>query len=598
MVQLKADISNAHAVWPDYEARLFDASKVPYSTALSFLTISVLEDGALYLRQMRGGDEHNDAGKLLRLELLDDTAQVIAAELALYPDCLCLRPQTASHGDPRWLALSLGAADFLGIQAQGLGLRLSMQAQNYDYLQHLGQHIKISSARQDVDIWLQQRQGTRVVDAPWQGLRAAHIQLDLLSEQDGLCASLHVARLPVPAPTYYNFCELREANQKNFSSWLGRSLSAPANLQAGRLLAAYICWSCLVPAEGKLNYPAMYMSHNWMTNIWSWDHCFNALALAQHQPELAWQQMAVIFEQQDTCGRLPDFINDQFCYWRFTKPPVHGWTFSLLRKFTADFYTREKRRLVVGWLDKLSHYWLSHAQRGLPCYDHGNDAGWDNSTIFLAGTPLQSPDLASFLILQMAEQASLYDSLDEAESAEYWRQRAQHLLQTMLQNLSDGERCFARHAQTKEIVSKGDSLIQFIPLLLGASLPANLRKNLLRQLAEPGRFLSDYGYATEALNSPFYQEDGYWRGPIWAPVSLLLYHALQANQEFTAARELARKFTTMAAGSGMAENFSATSGAGLRDPAFTWTSSVYLYLANQLQGTNCTDGAGAAKFTR
>lgn len=587
MVRLKADVSNTRAVWPDYVAELFDARNVPYSTALSFLAISVLEDGALYLRQMRGGDERNDAGKLLKLELLNENGQVVAAELALYPDSLHLRPQTARRDDPRWLALSLGAGDFLGIQAQGLGLRLSMQALNYDYLQHLDQHIKISAARQDVDIWLQQRHGLRVVDAPWQGMRAEYIQLDLLPDQSGLCASLHVARLAITAPAYRDYCELRESNQQAFSSWLARSLSAPADLRAGRMLAAYICWSCLVPAEGKLNYPAMYMSHNWMTNIWSWDHCFNALALAQHQPELAWQQMALIFEQQAGSGRLPDFINDQFCYWRFSKPPVHGWTFSLLREFAPDFYTSEKRWLVVNWLDKLSHYWLSHAQSGLPYYDHGNDAGWDNSTIFLAGTPLQSPDLASFLILQMAEQASLYDSLDEAESAEYWRQRAEQLLQAMLQNLSDGERCFARHAQSGEIVSQGDSLIQFMPLLLGDSLPPALRQSLLRQLAEPGRFLSDYGYATEALNSPFYQEDGYWRGPIWAPVCLLLYQALQANQEFAAARELARKFTSMAAVSGMAENFSATTGAGLRDRAFTWTSSVYLYLAHQLEVSAC-----------
>ena len=37
----------------------------------------------------------------------------------------------------------------------------------------------------------------------------------------------------------------------------------------------------------------MYMSKNWMTNIWSWDNCFNAMALVRHQPELAWDQFMI-----------------------------------------------------------------------------------------------------------------------------------------------------------------------------------------------------------------------------------------------------------------------------------------------------------------
>lgn len=583
MVQLKAETKATDMTWPGYQAHLFDAHKVAYSTALSFLAISVLDDGNLYLRQLRGGDERNDAGKLVKLELTDEAGQLIPAAISVYPDHLCLRPRTCNASSEACLYISIGTGDVLGVSGHGLGLRISMPALNYDYLQQLEQHSKISHARQDVDIWVQQRQGLRVVDAPWQGLRAEYIRLDLLPEQARLCACLHVSRLVITPPEYQEFSSIRAANQASFAAWLARSLRVPDALQAGRLLAAYICWSCLVPAEGQLRYPAMYMSHNWMTNIWSWDHCFNALALAKNQPDLAWQQMAVLFEHQAASGRLPDFINDQFCYWRFTKPPVHGWTFSLLRQLAPEFYTAERRRQVLSWLNQLSHYWLNHASQGLPFYDHGNDAGWDNSTIFLAGSPLHSPDLASFLILQMQEQAALYASLDEAEAANGWQQRAQQVLQAFLQTLCDEKRCYARHALSHEVLDKGDSLIQFMPLLLGTSLPQSLRQSLLQQLAEPGRFLTNYGYASESLTSPYYQEDGYWRGPIWAPVCLLLYEALRRNQEYAAARELARKFTTMATNSGMAENFSATNGKGLRDPAFTWTSSVFLYLAHQLE---------------
>jgi glycogen debranching enzyme len=47
------------------------------------------------------------------------------------------------------------------------------------------------------------------------------------------------------------------------------------------------------------------------------------------------------------------------------------------------------------------------------------------------------------------------------------------------------------------------------------------------------------------------------------------------------ARDIARRFCSMVARSGMAENFDALSGDGLRDRAYTWTASVFLVLASE-----------------
>ena len=55
----------------------------------------------------------------------------------------------------------------------------------------------------------------------------------------------------------------------------------------------------MVAAAGHLRRPAMYMSKNAMASIWSWDNCFNALALVPHQPELAWDQLMVMVDLQD-----------------------------------------------------------------------------------------------------------------------------------------------------------------------------------------------------------------------------------------------------------------------------------------------------------
>jgi hypothetical protein len=48
------------------------------------------------------------------------------------------------------------------------------------------------------------------------------------------------------------------------------------------------------------------------------------------------------------------------------------------------------------------------------------------------------------------------------------------------------------------------------------------------------------------------------------------------------ARELKLRYCQMAARSGMAENYDAVSGRALRDPAYTWSASVFLIFAHQL----------------
>jgi hypothetical protein len=52
--------------------------------------------------------------------------------------------------------------------------------------------------------------------------------------------------------------------------------------------------------------------------------------------------------------------------------------------------------------------------------------------------------------------------------------------------------------------------------------------------------------------------------------------------EHALAKKVREDFCQMAQQSGMYENFDAITGGGLRDPAYTWTSSVYLIFAHQL----------------
>ena len=372
------------------ELFLMDPQRVPFSRRESWLCVSFLsEDGAFWLRNLRGGDEHTDLGRLFRLTPVDAAGQALQGAWRLSPEALSF------YSEAGYLALAFADADTLAIACHGIALSLSLQSKRYDYAQRRPDALHISCASQDLSARLTLAQGQWQLDAPWQGQRAERIECRLLPDAQGQArAALHLYRVQPLRLDGPGFEAAQQSAAADFAAWLALCPPVPPELQAARQLAAYITWSCLVPAEGQLAYPAMYMSKNWMTNIWSWDHCFNALALGAAQPERAWQQLALLFAHQHASGRLPDFVNDRFAYWRFTKPPVHGWTLGQLRRMAPEFWTPERCAQAYGWLAAQVESWMASAtENGLPAYDHGNDAGWDNATSFLPGTPLQSLSL-------------------------------------------------------------------------------------------------------------------------------------------------------------------------------------------------------------
>ena len=124
---------------------------------------------------------------------------------------------------------------------------------------------------------------------------------------------------------------------------------------------------------------------------------------------------------------------------------------------------------------------------------------------------------------------------------------------------------------------ENESLLPYEILVLGERLPDNIRRKVISTVSRD--FFTAYGFATEKPTSPLYRANGYWRGPIWAPSTMLMIDGLEKCGETALAQEAARRFISMTAASGFAENFDALTGAGLCDLAYTWTASVALVLA-------------------
>ncbi|WP_055531079.1 amylo-alpha-1,6-glucosidase [Streptomyces graminilatus] len=405
---------------------------------------------------------------------------------------------------------------------------------------------------------------------------------------------LDSARRPYGSPS--SFDAVVESARRSFAEFLHtaapwRSAGTPA-----AALAVYVVWSATVRPAGLVTRPAVLMSKHWMDKVWSWDHCFNALALAPGSPGLAWDQFVLPFDHQDDSGALPDSVTHSEVLYNFVKPPIHGWAFGHLRRRLAEPLTPARLTEAYDRLTRWTDFWLT-ARRApdaaLPHYQHGNDSGWDNATSFDPDRVAVTADLTATLILQLDELARLAGELGFPDDARRRAETADALQAALLAELWDGERFLSRPAHGG-VAAPSASLLDLMPIVLGDRLPAEVRDRLAERIEA---HLTAFGLATEHPGSPHYEPDGYWRGPIWAPATVLIEDGLRRAGHVRLADEISARFRALCEISGFAENFDALTGQGLRDRAYTWTASSYLLLAHdhrlRADGTETTATATA-----
>ena len=398
-----------------------------------------------------------------------------------------------------------------------------------------------------------------------QALGAAERGLALSGEWEVAVEEYETARAPYAGTD--SFEQVVKAARADYDAFVAAVAPWRGDRTPAAELAAYVLWSAGVRPAGFVTRPAVLMSKHWMDKVWSWDHCFNALALADGLPGLARDQFLLPFDHQDAAGALPDSITHSEILYNFVKPPIHGWALGGLPAGDAE----ETYRLLERWTD----FWLTARRapgRELPHYQHGNDSGWDNATTFDTERVVETADLAAFLILQLRALARL---APDPGAASRWSARADRMRDALLAELWTGDRFVARGVHSGR-TWPSDSLLDLMPIVLGDELPEAVRDALAARIET---HLTAYGPATEHPSSELYQDDGYWRGPIWAPSTVLIEDGLRRAGHAELADEISARFRRLCEQSGFAENFDARTGEGLRDRAYTWTASAYLILA-------------------
>ncbi|MFE7901002.1 trehalase family glycosidase [Streptomyces sp. NPDC057424] len=560
----------------------FSVHDIPFSTHGSWFDISPVVAEKTYAEDLHLVSHQNGMHAVLRLVPLDPaTGDRAGAQVETTPGLL----SWISAGGR--IDLSYESPDTVRLRGSGLGINVDAAA--HTLTPFSGTYFFRDPAA-DAHVFTSYETGRRyrvtmlsgtVARTPGtQALGSDHRGLAVTAETNGhweiAIEEFDTARPPYASPA--GFDAIVESARTSFATFVDQVAPWRSSATPAAELAAYVVWSATVRPTGLVTRPAVLMSKHWMDKVWSWDHCFNALALAPGCPDLALDQFALPFDHQDDSGALPDSVTHSEVLYNFVKPPIHGWTFGRLRRRLPTPPGPAELAETYDRLERWTDFWLT-ARRApgaeLPHYQHGNDSGWDNATTFDPERVIETADLAAFLVLQLRELADLATALDKPDDMRRWTESAEEMQSALLGRLWATDRFVARGADTGDTWSSA-SLLDLMPVVLGEHLPGDVSSTLADHIKA---HLTPYGLATELPTSPHYLADGYWRGPIWAPATVLIEDGLRRAGHERLADDISARFRALCETHGFAENFDALTGTGLRDRAYTWTASSYLLLA-------------------
>jgi len=219
---------------------------------------------------------------------------------------------------------------------------------------------------------------------------------------------------------------------------------------------------------------------------------------------------------------------------------------------------------------------------GLVQYNHPYSSGLDDSPLWDEGMPVESPDLNTYLCVQMGSLAMIAEALGMDEEGAMWRRRAAALVHRMIQDFWDEEAGLfwaTRNGQPIRVATP----FNLYPLWTG-QLPTEIRGRLLAHLTNPDEFWGEHILPTVARNDPKYDPETMWRGPVWANINYIFIEALRQLGEMSLAQTLTDKTLDLIMSQpGIHEYYNAETGAPASAAAgtFGWTAAAFIDLAIQ-----------------
>lgn len=344
---------------------------------------------------------------------------------------------------------------------------------------------------------------------------------------------------------YADFDAIVRKNQSDYEVWDAKYPMVPDEYEETRKMATYIIWSHTMSPYGKITNEMVYMSRNSLADAFGWQQGYQAMAISADVKQ-AWEFLCNMFAYQLPDGQLPDWINDYCSTYLTSKPPFQGFAFDWLWNHAdMDELTVEDYLKLYYPLAKWAGWWFNYRDSDnddIPQYNHPDESGWDDGSIFSKGVPVESPDLCAFLILVTEALGKIAQKIGRQADSRYWLERSEKLLQDMLRELWNGEHFVAKLSGSHEVI-EGRCVALYQPIILGKRLPGEVREKLLKALADEQGYLCQHGIASEHPESPLFELlNGFCRGVVVSPVQLMMAVGAQAAGAEELAVKIAERF--------------------------------------------------------
>jgi len=505
--------------------------------------------------------------------------QIDFEEVVTYPHALFFRTQLGDFGlvfqDERTLSLGLPPR----VTA---GLRFHVSPQFWEETEQGGmfkavRNMAYASNDETVRNMITPKGGGYVVDFVVESRDDCAIALTIRGSSD-------LSQEVLPFSTAY------AAAEERWHQWFNNVPSVDERYRRTYAYAWWIMANNLISPQGNVTYEAMTPSKTNYVGLWLWDSALHALAYRHVDPELARDQIRAMLAHQLSDGMLPDAVYDEGVIAEIehpiraevTKPPILAWAALKLHETDPDLdFLREIYVPLVRW----NAWWFSMNDDdvdGLAQYNHPYSSGLDDSPLWDYEMPVESPDLNTYLCVQMGSLAMMAEILGMDAEGAMWRRRAAAIVQRMIEDFWDEEAGLFRALHDEEPIPVVTPF-NLYPLWTGQLLDY-VQDRLIDHLTNLDEFWDGPVLPTVARNDPNYDPETMWRGPVWVNINYFFIEALEQVGRQDLAHELRDKTLELVMRHpGIYEYYSAETGERPPEAAdiFGWTAAVFIDLAIQ-----------------
>lgn len=468
---------------------------------------------------------------------------------------------------------------------KGLGLKLERDMMIHEIMKKRGDDAWEGIFRWVCSLVFKPLSGSMTVDAPWEWekLTTPRVRAYVNPGEDGfLLAIEEFTHAGWVRPQYPSYEEAISNVTKDWEAFLANIPHFVDPFEDKREEVAYLEWSHLVSPSGKIKRPLIYMTGTSCAS--EWQMCQHAVALG-NDLELSVELLLNMFDEASPVGQLPDFYDDMRGIHQLIKPPLQGWALKLLmgnHDFAAEV-PKDKLEALYNGCAKWANWFMLYRDDdhdGIPQYEHGDEAGFDDNSVFKYNPVMETPDLSSYLGLLFEALGDLAVILKkEKTESDDWYARSKEIIDKLIAHMWNGERFIALVSGTHEVVAT-DSFLYYIPIVLGKRLPQDIIDKLAEDLSIEGDLLTPYGLSCEKLSTSddFKISGAMALGSILPPSNLLITTGLYSAGKTELAKLISQRYCQAMKDGGISMLMSPFMGS-MGAFGGTWPACAYIIMA-------------------